>query len=189
MTSQWLHGQPPKVVRHSWPNAPVNFLNPVFAGFGERGVKRSRNALIREGHRFESKVLEALLAEAEADGWFLFPEFCFAYTLPSGKKTKAYIDILAVNPIHGAIAVIEAKRSHVAASYGQIWKYMALCRSYFSQSYAVMGYEICLYQGTSLEYPGPHRWLRPGRMQAVDWKGRGWPEVSVVPWYLGKFTL
>lgn len=187
--THWLHSSPPVVVRKSWPQAPSHFLAPTFAGFGDRGAKRSRNPLIREGHRFESKVFDRLVGPAEAEGWFLFPEFCFSFTLPSGKKARCFIDILAVNPVLGAVAVLEAKRSHVAESYKQIWRYMALCRSYFHQSYAVMGYEICLYQGNSLEYPGPHRWLSPGKMQASDWDGRGLPTVSVVPWYMGSFSL
>lgn len=187
--SHWLHSSPPRIVRPGWPSAPINFLNPQFAGFGERGKKSSRIAVVREGHRFEAKVFNSLVESAEADGWYLFPEFCFSFSFPTGKKSKAFIDLLAINPVLGAIAVLEMKRSHTAESYKQLWKYMAMCRSYFHQSYAVMGYEICLYQGNSLEYPGPHRWLSPGKLMAEDWDGRGFPKVSVVPWYMGSFSL
>jgi hypothetical protein len=165
------------------------FYEPTPAGFGHRGSKKSSSAVVREGHRFEGKVFDALVAGAESKGWILLPEFCFTFKTGKLVTTKAYVDILAINPRSGCIAIIEAKRTHTADSYNQIWKYMALAKSYFGDCFAVIGYEVCLYQGLSLEYPGPHRWLSPGQMVAESWNGYGFPSISIVPWYTGKFYL
>lgn len=184
----WLRSQPPKVRRLSWPQAPLQFYDPKPCGFGLRGKKSSSSYVVREGHRFESKILAALL-DAESRGWLLLPEFHFVYKNGNMEKRSAYVDILAINVKDGLIAVIEAKRTHTASSFEQIWKYMAMCKSYFGDCFAVTGYQVCLHQGLSLEYPGPHRWLTPGQFRAEDWNGRGLPTISIVPWYAGKFYL
>jgi hypothetical protein len=166
----------------------MHFYCPEMAGFGLRGSKKSGSAVVREGHRFETKVMSAL-AGCEQNGWVLLPEFCIRYK--DGKQVwrKVYIDILAINVRQGRAVVLEMKRTHVAGSYEQIWKYMAMVKSWLGQYFAVSGAEVCLFQGTSLEYPGPHTWIVPGELRTAEWDGNGMPVISVVPWYAGKFRL
>lgn len=183
------YGAPPKVVRRDWPQAPILFYDPQPAGFGVRKGKRSSRHVVRDGHNFEKRVLRELMPKAEAAGWFFFPEFHFVYKNGQQEKKSAYIDCLAINPRDGVIAVLEMKRTHTPNSFAQIWRYMAFVKSYFGDSFAVLGYEICDNQGLEPYYPGPCRWLCPGQMQAKDWNGRGLPEVSIVPWYTGRFYL
>lgn len=186
----WLHGSLPRVIRHDWPQAPILFYNPKPIGLAARSTARKGRAVVREGHRFQEAALRSLVARGEDEGWFIFPEFVFEYQSGDRRtKQRAFIDMLAIHPMSGVVSVLEAKRSHTANSYKQIWKYMALCRSYFPKDFVVLGYELCLYQGLGCEYPGPHRWLAPGKLRAKEWSGRGLPEVSVAPFYAGDFWL
>lgn len=186
---QWLYGQPPQIRSESWPAASFRFRRVGIESINKRAAAKGATAAIRDGNRFQATVSSYFAKQIDA-GWFVLDEVCFVAELMNGQARRLYVDVLAVNPIAGRIVVIEAKRTHVAASYQQIWDYMAVVRRFFDKElWTVSGIEVCKMSGVSFDYAGAAKWMVPGEVRPPEWDGQSLPVVGIVPWYMGETWL
>lgn len=186
---QWLYGKAPEIWSESWPDASFRFRRVGIESINNRAEGRGATAAIRDGNRFQ-RVVSNYFAGQITEGWFVLDEVCFVAELAGGKARRLYVDVLAINPIAGKVVVIEAKRTHVAASYKQIWDYMAVVRKFFDKElWEVSGIEVCKMSGVSFDYAGAAKWMVPGVVKPPIWDGNGLPVVGIVPWYMGSTWL
>lgn len=186
---QWLYGQAPEIRSEAWPAASFRFKRVGIESINARAQGKGATAAIRDGLRFQKAVADHFALQIDA-GWFVFEEVCFVAELWDGSARRLYVDVLAINPIAGRIVVLEVKRTHVAASYKQIWDYMAVVRRFFSkESWEVAGVEVCKKSGVSFDYAGAAKWFVPGAFKPPAWDGHSLPVVGIVPWYMGSTWL
>lgn len=182
---RWHYTQPLTASRLEWPCSPRYFKRVGLESAFKRDSGKGATAHIREGQRFQQAVSD-YFARQIAEGWYVFDEVCFVYELSDGTSARAYVDAIAINPIHGKVVLLECKRSYVAEAYSQLWLYMALARRFWDRAkWDVGGIIVAKQAGVSCDCPGPADWLVPGALRPCWWDGREMPRVGIVNWSLG----
>ena len=169
-------------VRRFWPSSPRAFVNAKFVSLGRKTEKSSRY-VVNNGLSFQRRLTNAF--EQQGD-WLVLSEMGFSYEDAKGVCRKAFIDIVLVNPRDGLLVVVEAKWTHTADSYGQIWFYMSLLQSRFGGQWKVFGLEACSLAGKQVEYPGECKWAYGEcfDLRDIAWEGEGAPKVGILPCYM-----
>lgn len=169
-------------VRRCWPASPKDFQCARFVTLGRRTEKSSRY-VVNNGLSFQRRLTHAF---EFCDDWLVLSEMGFTYQDFKGVERKAFIDIVLVNPRDGYMVVVEAKRTHTADSYAQIWFYMSLLQSRFGGTWKIFGFEACSLAGRQLDYPGECVWAygESFDLRKIEWDGEGAPKVGILPCYM-----
>lgn len=184
-SQRWHYTQPITKSRLDWPCSPRYFRRVGIESAFTRDQARGKTAEVRDGLRFQ-QVVSSFFAKQITEGWYVFDEVCFAYELSDGTKARAYVDAIAINPIHGKIVILECKRSYVAEAYSQLWLYMALARRFWDRAkWDIGGVIVAKQAGYSCDCPGPADWILPGRIRPAWWDGHELPRVSIAIWSQG----
>jgi len=138
---------------------------------------------VNNGLSFQRRLTNAFEAKRE---WLVLSEMGFSYVDGKGVKRKAFVDLVLVKPREGLMVVVEAKRTHTADSYGQLWFYMSLLYSRFGGTWKVFGLEACSLAGKQVSYPGECKWAygESFNLKDVEWSGDGMPKVGILPCYM-----